>query len=1030
MGKRRRIAIDVLSDDESLPVAQLPTRRIQRHTDLNVTDHGLSVSESFHIVPGSPTKPSATCTPPPAGPVEWDTTPSIDKDWDDYVDPPHDFVDPTYVDCIQEKPKRVRTSGDNPLLVWIPEIDKYLSELLRLEGRDPQVLKELCDCGTPLATPIYRCDDCMDIRMFCKDCTVQRHWGLPFHYIKEWNGSHFVRVALKSLGLRYQLGHPIGERCTNPARSFNNDFVVVDTDGIHEIALDFCDCQISQSHQIQLLRSRLFPATTTYPRTAATFRVLEYFQLLSFMSKVSCFEFYHTIARRTDNTGTSPPPDRYSSFLRMVREWRHLKMLKRGGRGHAPSGVSGTGAGELAVLCPACPQPGKNMPSDWRETPPDKRWRHALFLGIDANFRLKRLNVSSNLRDPSLTRGYAYFVDEQPFMQFLEEYGGTIPQEHSTCNNHDAIKSASIRGGKGIATTGVGTIECSRHNSKRAVSVGNLQRGERVRHNSPDYLVVSYDIVCQWRRKLWTRKAVYPESLQIPQEEHQLQYLIPKFHLPAHRQICQTTYSFNYTPGVGRTDGEAPERGWAAINPAANSTKEMGPGSRQDTLNDHFGDYNWRKVSIICGTLLRKVKEAVPAREEHINAFQTFSSALPSASVQEWTGLVRAWEANRNMPNPFESTIHTVSENKVRLELAEEEAVARRRDDAEFIHEDISPSNLIFQGIELEDLQRRLKADINRMSSAATELQQAKLIDRSARLRRRIEAWMEVQLLYIPGISKIRARADEEGGSESIEAVCTMELMLPSQVFTRVNMRSEFLEYEWRLRFAQAHDTLHHLRRHLLLQKHMYTFKDRYGHGQKHHTRSLGPINALQDKINSDALRYRTTREALCKIAALLGRTGWEGTLRHLGSDDIRAVGVAQMEGETEGRRNISWIWMVDGTGEGDQVMQEGLRIEWCKARARAHRWQEECILLQEEMWRVKAFFRWEIDQWQIRADVEMNNDGAEGRRAYALRQANIRSLMLARCEKTWKNVEMWLSLGNPGGTDERIEVDTSTPNL
>lgn len=28
----------------------------------------------------------------------------------------------------------------------------------------------------------------------------------------------------------------------------------------------------------------------------------------------------------------------------------------------------------------------------------------------------------------------------------------------------------------------------------------------------------------------------------------------------------------------------------------ANSTKEMGPGSRHDTLDDHFGDYNWRKI--------------------------------------------------------------------------------------------------------------------------------------------------------------------------------------------------------------------------------------------------------------------------------------------------------------------------------------------------------------------------------------------------------------------------------------------------
>lgn len=98
-----------------------------------------------------------------------------------------------------------------------------------------------------------------------------------------------------------------------------------------------------------------------------------------------------------------------------------------------------------------------------------------------------------------------------------------------------------------------------------------------LRQNVPQHLVVSYDIACQWIRHLLDRCAIYPPSLI-----HTLiiNYLIPKFHLSAHQPICHTNFSFNYTPNVGRTDGEAPERGWAAMNPVANSTKEMGPGSR------------------------------------------------------------------------------------------------------------------------------------------------------------------------------------------------------------------------------------------------------------------------------------------------------------------------------------------------------------------------------------------------------------------------------------------------------------------
>lgn len=58
----------------------------------------------------------------------------------------------------------------------------------------------------------------------------------------------------------------------------------------------------------------------------------------------------------------------------MVREWRHLKMLKRSGRGHDPSGVAGTKAGQLAVLCPACPQPDINLPLGWDSSPKDKQY--------------------------------------------------------------------------------------------------------------------------------------------------------------------------------------------------------------------------------------------------------------------------------------------------------------------------------------------------------------------------------------------------------------------------------------------------------------------------------------------------------------------------------------------------------------------------------------------------------------------------------------------------------------------------------
>jgi hypothetical protein len=109
-------------------------------------------------------------------------------------------------------------------------------------------------------------------------------------------------------------------------------------------------------------------------------------------------------------------------------------------------------------------------------------------------------------------------------------------------------------------------------------------------------IYISYDIVCQWSVNLRKRMSALDHSFIIFSGKVCIKYLVPKFHLPAHVSKCRSNFSFNYALGVGRTDGEAPERGWAEINPLAMSTKEMGPGSRRDTLDAHFGDYNWRKV--------------------------------------------------------------------------------------------------------------------------------------------------------------------------------------------------------------------------------------------------------------------------------------------------------------------------------------------------------------------------------------------------------------------------------------------------
>lgn len=155
-------------------------------------------------------------------------------------------------------------------------------------------------------------------------------------------------------------------------------------------------------------------------------------------------------------------------------------------------------------------------------------------------------------------------------------------------------------------------------------------------------------------------------------DDVQSTFLVPKFHLAAHTEKCRTRFSFNLTKGVGRTDGEAPERGWAEVNPLAASTREMGPGSRRDTLDSHFNDYNWRKI-IGLGTfikeyfpagfehrlgnsLLRKTWLAAIDMAEHTNLHRQLESSLEPQTITKWTQEIEAWEHDPSGHNPFEFT--------------------------------------------------------------------------------------------------------------------------------------------------------------------------------------------------------------------------------------------------------------------------------------------------------------------------------------------------------------------------------------
>ncbi|KAJ3525770.1 hypothetical protein NMY22_g10437 [Coprinellus aureogranulatus] len=872
---------------------------------------------------------------------------------------------------------------------WTHEIDSYLRVIITLEGRGREPPSECqgrystacSSSGSDVS--MYRCLGCVNGGLLCSGCMRESHKIHPFHRIQRWNGEFFERSSLKDIGVRVQLGHRPGGAATGKTAIPRND-----------------------------------PRT---PRQRRTFRALEFFEVLQYESKITPYEFYNTISRLTDNTGLHSVKDRYPSLLRMVHQWRHARMLKRSGRGHDPSGAHGTQEGECALLCPPCPHPGINMAVGWEKEPQNRRFIHSLNIGLDANYRLKRKDVSSDEADPGLSKGYAYFVHDPPFREHVDAHADD-KEPKSTCSRHDAVNLADIRPGQGYAATGVATVECTRHNMKRPSGVCDLQKGER--YTNMDYITVtslvlfgmallrtfliSYDIVCQWSIHLIARLAVINQNVPILNPDTETRFVVPKFHLPAHIPACQTQYAFMFTPGAGLGDGEAPERGWADTNPLGPSTREMGPGTRRDTLDYHFGDYNWGKITALGPSLLKKMDIAVSGVAERIVAHQDFERGLKSEDVAKFQEEVSRWEASPStVPNPFDFTIAAPSQTAIRKALAKEDEAASETAKNFSVHAGLTASELICKGLDLEAEMRSLKSNMKETWDHSRDRHITRIQLKSNAIVRKVDAWYHRLQLYIP--SSVLLRQDHLASSKTVKAY-DLPLWLPSEIGRRAEYPRDLARIEFRLRTAQAQDALSTIRRNL----------------QRRVTVALNLLSTLQKKIQDAKEEYTRARSALLALAPILGEKGVENVFLKLEDSDLKPLSADSVTAPSQGQTKQvekSWIWKHPGAATDNVTAYEAetRKIEWAKTRARSHRYQEEILIVQEEMQRTLRFFQWKEDQWRLRASVmqlaaQQNGttpptaEHDEGLKAYSERQASIWKGMRLSCMKKWVNVDSMIA--------------------
>jgi hypothetical protein len=99
---------------------------------------------------------------------------------------------------------------------------------------------------------------------------------------------------------------------------------------------------------------------------------------------------------------------------------------------------------------------------------------------MDANFRLSNCNKSTEVMDPTLGDGFGYFCrhkGEDRYKAHILKHADK--EEILNCSGFAAMFIANTKRVKGLRTTGIGGVTCSRHNMWQGNGIGDLQVGKR-----------------------------------------------------------------------------------------------------------------------------------------------------------------------------------------------------------------------------------------------------------------------------------------------------------------------------------------------------------------------------------------------------------------------------------------------------------------------------------------------------------------------------------------------------------------------
>ncbi|KAG2109049.1 uncharacterized protein F5147DRAFT_652614 [Suillus discolor] len=801
-------------------------------------------------------------------------------------------------------------------------------------------------------------------------------------------GSARHDVTLADQGFIWYLGHG-GEPCpsygaskihgdqdgkvdditeTGPLPQDTTPVTIVHSSGVFTHNVLWCHCQGSDPQHLQLLRAQLFPASSTRPRTVFTFEVLDHFLIDALECKTSARSFFEKLTRLTNNAFPDTVPDRYRELMRVSRLWRDLKNRKWFGFGHNMK--SGPGPGDLALFCPSCPQPGINMPLDWEQKYERQvnyyYWCSEIIarqwpVGCYVLYTLMAVEQGElwpvhivhrpvMLQAGHITPGTVASTDlgqvfpkpGQPIASqhmcgagrgqiAAEDAGQWLVMKRFVVDGNFTAQHMNMRQLKEdiFLSDGLGYMvtegEYQAHLASATESRKHAARGIN------DSLVI-YDVGCQWSLH-FSERVNNCSSLTLP-DDTEIVVAVGKFHPSAHKLACFPRYSLNFIVGAGQVDGEILETLWAPFNKISPTARSMSQAHRQEILDDHMRNSNWKKHVQIVKTLLQKYKRANKGIDDTKVPFQELTHSLEVSKVSSW---------EKDEKQAMEQCGEHLDIYQLQIDKVCHYITFTFKQGSRKFHE---MADAMTEGIEVD-----------------TDMEEE---EREA---------ADPKVTYEEICEEVIAEAMRIWMPSSIPHDNALALGLGS-------LQAEELQ----LRQGQANDCLEKLRQALSHKAIIYHQHFRSADSTWVGTRSKQEARQCQIKIDQCVRSYQRARNALQRLGVD------EDTLKNV-YQEIQPSQLNVNKEVTEENRygqgsdRLAWFWRVNnGHDSPEDVWMDELsvyRLNWLKAKARWQRWEEELSLVQHEMGWTVGWFRYKKEEWERRYHEATKH----GHQAYAQRQ-------------------------------------------